>query len=204
VTKTGNLKRRGTPVVAARNAAAALDNIRNKRDLMIRILEAYDKSEDSINALRALPKSIRQFNLWAGGSESLGLESSPCRPWNPNSNQTLRAHSEVRVEVQKLVDAIRKFKGQQSPSHREETVKGLQVRLRNERDLNAIANRELLRSRVQLSELRDRYDVLKYAKLSSGGEAKRMIEELQSSVLKLEEENAGLKKRLGKAGLRRV
>jgi predicted nucleotidyltransferase component of viral defense system len=77
--------------------------------------------------------------------------------------------------------------------------------LKAERDLTAIANREVIRARFLLSELRDSYDIVKQAKQSSDAEAKRMIADLQSRVLILEEENVDLKKRLSRdARLRRV
>ncbi|MNY25536.1 hypothetical protein D3C86_1593260 [compost metagenome] len=155
--------------------------------------------------MKALPKSIRQFNFWAGPSESAVPDRLGELRWHPNSNQTLRAHPDVRFEVQQLVDLVRKREELELPGRREESIRGLQARLKAERELTAIANREVLRARVLLSEMRDRYDVVKAAKLSSDSEARRMLAELQSRVGKLEEENADLKKRLGNdARLRRV
>ncbi|UVH57197.1 hypothetical protein NWF24_30895 [Variovorax paradoxus] len=203
--KAAKPKQRGAPPIAAKNAADALTNILQKRDLLIQTLRNHGKAEGSTDALKALPKSIRQFNLWDGSSNHATLDRSEVPRCHPNSNQTLRAHPDVRFEVQQLIDSVRKHSERQSPDRREESIRGLQGRLKAERDLTAIANREIIRARFLLSELRDSYDVVKYAKQSSDAEAKRMIAELQSRVLALEEENADLKKRLSRdARLRRV
>lgn len=132
-------KQRGAPPIAAKNAADALTNILQKRDLLIHTLKNHGKAEGSIDAVKALPKSIRQFNLWAGPSSYVTHERSAVPRCHPNSNQTLRAHPDVRFEVQQLIDSVRKHSERQSTGRREESIRGLQGRLKAERDLMLIS-----------------------------------------------------------------
>ena len=188
-------KKRGRPAVAAKNAEQALLNLLFKRDILAHILKLHSISSVSLETIKQFPKSVRQFNLWYGEFELPGRQSQPCR-YTANSNETLRGNPGVLEDVQHLVNAVRSQCERKSSGRREDTQHALKSQLRVERELTAIANREVIRARCLLGEMREQLESVIEAKRSTDHEARVRIEELQLQVEILEGDIAGLRKML--------
>jgi len=189
------VKKRGTPAVAARNAEQALGNLFQKRDILAHSLKEHSKVGLSPETLTTLPKSIRQFNLWKGEFRWPGKRSATVA-YHANSNETLRANPGLREDVQHLVSAIRALGERKLTGRREDTMRALRSQLRAERELTAIANREVVRARFLLGDLREKHESVRESKKSTDDEARTRIEELETQVQKLEGEIAGLRQKL--------
>ena len=189
------IKKRRAPPIAAKNAEKALSNLFQKRDVLVRTLNEQSRSDTSWKVPETLPKSIRQFNLWKGESLQPGKRAETVK-FYANSNETLRANSDLRNEVQLLVDAVRKLGERKLGGRREDTLRALRSQLKVERELTAIANREVVRTRFLFCELRDSHWNLQDSRKSLSEEAQERIAELEAQVRKLEAEVVALRGKL--------
>lgn len=156
--------KRAKPAVAAVNAAMAEENIRQKllllsaalsqasRPNMLRSTSSPDLSA-AISA-RALPLTVRQFNLWS--SESLSKTINGLPEFHRNAAVTLARHPLLRTGVHDVLVALRTALNSQTPAQRQEqSAISLRRRLMAANTMRQIAERELIASRLEVHGLRD-------------------------------------------------
>ena len=190
-------KKRGAPVVASRNAEQALSNLHEKKSILAFLLKECTRDASAVEKLKLLPKSIRQFNFWKGEHQWPGKRDVYVK-FSPNSNETLRVHVDLREEVQQLVDAVRKLGEVKVLGRREDTMRALRNQIVAERQLTAIANREVVQARFLICELRDSLEEVRHSKKAIIKESQAHACELEAQIQLLGSQIADLRKSIRK------
>lgn len=193
--------RRQTPAIAEQNAESALENIRRKIAFLAKLIERDTKGVGGLPV--GLPTSPRQFNQWELDVEQ--ERNGVAVNLRTNSQRTLKKHIAECDETERLVKIVADRYRKSSVEQREDSKAKLRVQLREERELSAMANRGLVRAKIEIERLERRIAMLESSKASAVEVQREEIVKQQQTIGKLEAENAHLRTRVDtSAKLRRV
>lgn len=190
-------KRRPAPPVATENAEAARRNIDQKTKLVARYLaresgelQPAEALNDVALELSDLPASVRQFNLWE--SAALRADIRDVVPsFSKNSNATLRKNHDLHQLVVRQLAALT-LCGTPPAQKQEATKSALLRRLAIANHLRAIAEKELIRSRREVMNHRDRVRALEAELNSTAAKSREEMGRLNEELASLKTENRRL------------
>lgn len=185
------------------NAAAADANIRRK----ISILELWIESgiphipQDSLSSesgsrlLDYYPRTLRQFNLWDGSTNSVLGELGSIRK---NAPQTLRKNLAMQETVERLLTALRLRAAEQIRSAKPIRIQTLTRKLEVSEVRRALLEHEMLEQRKNMKELSAELIRLKEANALISEEAHRAIGSMTATIQELRAANSDLTRQLAK------
>lgn len=184
------------PPIAAINAAQAYQNIKQKCALMEGVLKSPpgDVSRFGIS-ISELPRSVRQFNLWAP------VETSPVGrrkiQHRKNSSETLnKAPGQLLELVKALIVGVRDVGATEQP--KQERIGALKKKLALSERLRGIAEREIQKYLDLHLDLSSQVMQLKDSNKSIAAKAKQEMRRLEEELQNVRSENSSLTKTLGK------
>jgi hypothetical protein len=197
------------PSVAFANQALAVKNIEIKRDALKAAIDwCLQQPVESVDVgsvealMKAIPKSIRQFNAWTGDGLS-GVIKTVQINFVKNANQTLNKHPKLFAEVRFMLDRVREIKNAPNPTERRtEVLAAVARRAAHAEALRLIAERELITLKRSNNELRLKVEAMTYELRALKREATSTIENLRKQLLP--KTKIQPVKTLSKSGLRSV
>lgn len=172
--------------VSRENAQRGRENIEAKLQLLRSCLLANFKETAD-----RLPKTRRQFNLWAVDADALGRGLPPSRIL-ANANDTLRKNASSLIKLDDLLEKVKQRGESAWQISRESRVGALSNRLQQSEILKKIAEREVGRLVQELENARTENNKLRASLDSQASYAKERISDLRTEVGALKARNAEL------------
>lgn len=194
MSKLSRTGRRGAPPIAAENAARARENIERKLQA---IQLAVTSRSTEIDAITKLPRTLRQFNLWAVSKDAVASEI-PHADVKRNSNETLNGHAKLKSQVVSAVQSVARVLVNAKQDDRGVRAVGWEEKFRMSERIREILDAGMKRAARELeaaNEARRRAEAVKHA---TEQKAKESIEELERELAEERKKVSDLTKLLQK------